>query len=118
MFTYIYLIISLIIFTYLIYRTITNMIRHSKNLPTKKYRFMYLLFFNDYADDDYDHVDYVAMLTWSVFLAAAWGIHWAIYIIYISWKRIVIPLLTRLTLSKEERVQVALGATPNKEEGE
>ena len=115
MFWYIYLIIGLIIGTYLFYRTITNMIRHSKNLPTKKYRLMYSLFFNNYADDDYDSVDYVAMFVIGAFLSLLWIIHWSLHFIYISWKRIIIPLLTRLTLSKEERVQVAIGATPNKE---
>lgn len=110
-----YLIISLIILTYLLYRTITNNIRWSKGLPMKKYRLMYYSFYNEYIEDN---DDYPFALIVSIFWPFFWGIHWPLYIIRICCKHIVLPLLTRLTLSKEERVQVALGATPNKKEEE
>jgi len=109
MFWYIYLIIGLIIGTYLFYRTTTNMIRRSKGLHMKKYRFMYS-FFNDDTDKP-DLEDYTFA---GIFLTLFWIIHWSLYIIYKCYKLIVLPLFTRLTLSKEERVQVAIGATPNK----
>ena len=109
MFWDIYLIIGLIIFTYLLYRTITNMIRHSKGLLVKKYRFIYS-FLND------DPGEFGIILFVSILLAAFWIIHWPLLFIYMCWTLIIIPLLTRLTLSKEERVQIAIGATPNKKE--
>lgn len=111
----VYLIVSLIILVYLSYRTITNMIRRSKGLPAKKYMFMYSClsnFTNTFGDD---HRTYYEILICGVILALFWGIHWPVYIIYICINicitRIILPLLTRLTLSKEERVQIAIGAT-------
>jgi hypothetical protein len=72
-------------------------------------------FFND--DDDYDaDNNFEAALGMGAFVSLFWGVHWTGYIIYKCWKRIVLPLLTRLTLSKEERVMIAIGATPNRKE--
>ncbi len=106
-----YLIISLIILTYLLYKTITNNIRWAKGLPMKKYRFMYYSWYSKYIEDSDDYpIALIASIFWPFF----WGIHWPLYIIRISYKHVILPLLTYLTLSKEERVQVALGATPNK----
>ena len=108
----VYLIIGLIVLVYLSYRTITNMIRRSKGLPAKKYMFMYSCL-SDFTEDDTPGDYYGTLICGGVF-ALFWGIHWSIYIIYICYKRIILPLLIRLTLSKEERVQIALGAVePN-----
>ena len=108
----IYLIVSLISLTYTFYRTITNIIRRSKGLSAKKYISAYSCLSNITHDDD--PIEYYAALCSSVILTIFWPIHWSIYIIYICIKRIILPLLTRLTLSKEERVQVAIGAVkPN-----
>ena len=104
-----YLIVGFIILIYLSYRTITNMIRRSKGLPTKKYRFMYLCLNNITRNDNPE--DYYGALIFGALLSFFWGIHWSVYIIYKCWKLIILPLLTRLTLSKEEKVQIALGAT-------
>ena len=109
----VYLIVSSIILIYISYRTITNIIRRSKGLPTKKYKFMYAGLLNHIIKDD-DPADHHAAFAIGGILALFWGIHWPLYIIYKCFKLIILPLLTRLTLSKEERVQVAIGAVePN-----
>ena len=107
-----YLIVSFVILTYLSYKTITNIIRSSKGSPTKNYRFMYACL--NYIIEDDEPTGHYSALFCGVFLPFVWPIHWAIYIIYKCFKLIILPLLTRLTLSKEERVQVVIGAVePN-----
>ena len=92
------------------------MIRRSKGLPAKKYGLMYSFLPNIIQEDTCE--EYYAVLASGVIFAIFWPIHWPLYIIYITFKLIILPLLTRLTLSKEERVQVAIGAIePNENWG-